>query len=74
MEVKFTTIEAITDEQILRAFGEALLNDGDVFKAKSFFEYLADSAGASGLDLEEPSKVEVLKQLKAILIELIKGL
>lgn len=72
MTVDFITTEALTDDQILKCFGETLLYGEGKFIENDFFESIEGSLDVYGST--ESSKGEVIKQLKVLLTKLIEEL
>lgn len=74
MTVDFITTEALTDDQILREFGEILLYGEGKFTREDFFESIESSLDIYGSCMTESSKGEVIKQLKVLLTKLLEEL
>ena len=74
MTVDFITTEALTDDQILKCFGETLLYGEGIFIENDFFESIEGSLDVYGSCMTESSKGEVIKQLKVLLTKLIEEL
>lgn len=74
MTVDFITTEALTDDQILREFGETLLYGEGKFTREDFFESIEGSLDIYGSCMTESSKGEVIKQLKVLLTKLLEEL
>lgn len=74
MNVKFTVIQAVDDEQMLKAFGEVLYYNDGAFDKESLFESIENALDMCGLTITNMSKKEVIKQLKVLLTKLIEEL
>lgn len=74
MTVDFITTEALTDDQILKEFGETLLYGEGKFTREDFFESIGGSLDIYGSCITESSKGEVIKQLKVLLTKLLEEL
>lgn len=74
MTVDFITTEALTDDQILKCFGETLLYGEGKFIENDFFGSIEGSLDVYGSCMTESSKGEVIKQLKVLLTKLIEEL
>lgn len=74
MTVDFITTEALTDDQILKEFGETLLYGEGKFTREDFFESIEGSLDIYGSCITESSKGEVIKQLKVLLTKLLEEL
>lgn len=74
MTVDFITTEALTDDQILKEFGETLLYGEGKFTREDFFESIEGSLDIYGSCMTESSKGEVIKQLKVLLTKLLEEL
>lgn len=74
MTVDFITREALTDDQILKEFGETLLYGEGKFTREDFFESIEGSLGIYESCITESSKGEVIKQLKVLLTKLLEEL
>ena len=74
MTVDFITTEALTDDQILKCFGETLLYGEGKFIENDFFKSIEGSLDVYGSCMTESSKGEVIKQLKVLLTKLIEEL
>lgn len=74
MTVDFITTEALTDDQILKDFGETLLYGEGKFTEEDFFESIEGSLDIYGSCMTESSKGEVIKQLKVLLTKLLEEL
>lgn len=74
MTVDFITTEALTDDQILKCFGETLLYGEGKFIENDFLESIEGSLDVYGSCMTESSKGEVIKQLKVLLTKLIEEL
>lgn len=74
MTVDFITTKALTDDQILKEFGETLLYGEGKFTREDFFESIEGSLDIYGSCITESSKGEVIKQLKVLLTKLLEEL
>lgn len=74
MTVDFITTEVLTDDQILRGFGEILCYGEGKFTENDFFESIGSSLDTYGSCMTESSKGEVIKQLKVLLTKLLEEL
>ena len=74
MTVDFITTEALTDDQILKCFGQMLLHGESKFIENDFFESIEGYLDDYGSCMTESSKGEVIKQLKVLLTKLIEEL
>lgn len=74
MTVDFITTEVLTDDQILKEFGETLLYGEGKFTREDFFESIEGSLDIYGSCITESSKGEVIKQLKVLLTKLLEEL
>lgn len=72
MTVDFITTEVLTDDQILRGFGETLCYGEGKFTENDFFESIGSSLDTYGSCMTESSKGEVIKQLKVLLTKLLE--
>lgn len=73
MNIGFITTETLTDNQILKEFGEALLYGEGKFVRKDFFETV-EGYFDIGSSITDSSKKEIIKQLKVLLTKLIEEL
>lgn len=74
MNIDFITTETLTDNQILKKFGEALLYEEGKFVRENFFEAIEGYFDICGSSITDSSKEEIVKQLKVLLIKLIEEL
>lgn len=74
MNIDFITTETLTDNQILKEFGEALLYEEGKFVRENFFEAIEGYFDICGSSITDSSKKEIIKQLKVLLIKLIEEL
>lgn len=74
MNIDFITTETLTDDQILKEFGEALLYGEGKFVREDFFETIEGYFDICGSPITDSSKKEIIKQLKVLLTKLIEEL
>lgn len=72
MTVDFITTEALTDDQILKAFGETLFYSEGKFSKEDFFESIEGSLDVYGSSITDSSKEEIIKQLRVLLAKLLE--
>lgn len=68
MNIDFITTETLTDNQILKEFGEGK------FVREDFFETIEGYFDICGSSITDSSKKEIIKQLKVLLTKLIEEL
>ena len=74
MNINFITTETLTDNQILKEFGETLLYGEGKFAIEDFFETIEDYSDICGSSITDSSKKEIIRQLKILLTKLIEEL
>lgn len=72
MTIDFITTEALTDNQILKEFGETLLYGEGKFSREDFFESIESSLDVYGSSITDSSKEEIIKQLRVLLAKLLE--
>lgn len=74
MDINLITTETITDENILKYFGDALCCTDGRFNKNTFFESIEGFLDMYDFHIADTSRKDIMERLQVLLMELMKNL